>query len=59
MRETEIRNEREYRGAVRRVKALWHALQGSPEADESNLLIMFIEKYERDHPALAVLDKGE
>jgi HTH-type transcriptional regulator/antitoxin HigA len=44
-----IKNERDYEEALRRVESLWKSPEGSPEADELDVLATLIEAYEREH----------
>lgn len=44
-----IRDERDYRRALRRVEELWDSPGGSPESDELDVVTTLIETYEREH----------
>src|SRR5712675_3299677 len=44
-----IRNEQDYRDALRRAEALWDCRESSPECDELDVLATLIEAYEREH----------
>ena len=44
-----LNSESEYQRALRRVEALWDSPKGSSESDELEMLVMFIESYEREH----------
>ena len=44
-----IRDERDYRRALRRVEELWDSPGGSPESDELDAVTTLIEAYEREH----------
>jgi len=42
-----IRNEDDLKQAFRRLEAIFQAAEGSPQADERELLVTLIEAYER------------
>ena len=44
-----IKNEAEYREALKQVEALWDALPGTPEAETAELWTLLIENYEKQH----------
>ena len=44
-----IRTKRDYQAALKQVKALWNAPQGTPESDRLEVLALLIEAYERKH----------
>jgi HTH-type transcriptional regulator/antitoxin HigA len=44
-----IRSKREHRTALKEAEALWNAPEGSPEADQLEVLTLLIEAYEREH----------
>lgn len=44
-----IKNERDYREALRRVETLWHSAAASAEDDELTILSTLIEAYEQEH----------
>src|SRR5215471_15481503 len=44
-----IRDERDYRRALRRVEELWDSPEGSAESDELDVVTTLIEAYERVH----------
>lgn len=46
-----IKNESDYEAALARLEAIWDPAEGSPEADELEVLTVLIEDYEnRHHP---------
>lgn len=48
-----IKSERDYRQARARVAQLMDAREGTPEADELELLALLVEKYERENFPIA------
>jgi HTH-type transcriptional regulator/antitoxin HigA len=44
-----IRTEADYREALLEVERLWDSPEGSPEADQLEVLALLIEDYERKH----------
>ena len=44
-----IRNDDDLRGAFKRLEAVYQAQDGTPEADEMEILVTLIEAYERKH----------
>lgn len=44
-----IHNEAEYQAALKRIRALWDAPEGTPESDELELLTMVVNKYEEEN----------
>jgi len=54
-----IRNETQYQKAVKRMMVIFHAEEGTPEADELALLLVLIKDYEDKHIKLPVLDPVE
>lgn len=44
-----IENESEYQGAIRRIDELFDPPQGSKEADELQLLVLLVKKYEEEN----------
>ncbi|HVY76849.1 MAG TPA: hypothetical protein VG890_18605 [Puia sp.] len=51
-----IKTEAEYRKAVKRSMEIFHAGQGTSEADELDLLLVLIKDYEDKHIVMPVLD---
>lgn len=46
-----LHDDRDLERALARIEALWHAEDGSPEADELEVLSILVERYEdRHHP---------
>ena len=43
-----IKTETEYNDALKRIEKLFDAEQGTPEADELELLVALVELYEKD-----------
>ena len=48
-----IRNQRDYRAALKHAKALWNSPEGSRGAERLDVLALLIEAYERKHYAIA------
>lgn len=48
-----------YRGAFRRLEEIFQALEGTPEADEREVLVTLIEAYENKHYPVAPPDPIE
>ena len=48
-----IRNQREYRTALKQAETLWNAPDGSRDAERLDVLALLIETYEREHYAIA------
>jgi len=44
-----IKNESDYRTAMRRIEGLWGAPLATPEGDELEILVTLAEAYERQH----------
>ena len=44
-----IKSETEYNEVLKRIEALFDAEQGTPEADELELLVTLVESYEKEH----------
>jgi HTH-type transcriptional regulator/antitoxin HigA len=44
-----VRSKREHQAALKEAEALWNAPEGSPEADQLEVLTLLIEAYERGH----------
>jgi len=44
-----IRTEADYQAALGRIRALWEAEPGTPEADELEILALLINKYEEEN----------
>jgi HTH-type transcriptional regulator/antitoxin HigA len=54
-----IKNERDYKEALRRVEALWESPEGSEESDELDVLATLVEAYEREHYPVDMPDPVE
>lgn len=54
-----IRNEADYKSAMRRIEALWGAAQATPEGDELDVLATLAESYENGHYAIDLPDPIE
>ena len=54
-----IKNETEYNEALKRIEELFDAEQGTPEADELELLVALVELYEKEHFPITVPDPIE
>jgi HTH-type transcriptional regulator/antitoxin HigA len=54
-----IRNESDYRTAMRRIEALWGAPLATPEGDELEILVTLAEAYERQHHPIDLPDPVE
>jgi|SRR5580658_2454939 HTH-type transcriptional regulator/antitoxin HigA len=59
MRVRPIKNESDYKMAMRRIEALWGAPLASPEGDELEILVTLAEAYERQHHPLDLPDPVE
>jgi len=44
-----IRSEADYETALKTIDQLWDAAQGSPEADQLDVLVTLVEAYEEKH----------
>lgn len=44
-----IHTEADYQAALQRIRRLWEAEPGTPEADELEILAMLVNKYEEEH----------
>ncbi|MCC9138843.1 type II toxin-antitoxin system HigA family antitoxin [Pontibacter silvestris] len=44
-----IHTEADYQAALQRIRKLWEAGPGTPEADELEILAMLVNKYEEEH----------
>jgi len=51
-----IRNDEDLQAAFRRLEAIFQAEEGSPEADEMEILVTLIEAYEDKHYPIAPPD---
>jgi len=51
-----IRNDEDLRAAFKRLERVFQALEGTPEADEMEILVTLIEAYEHKHFPMAVAD---
>jgi HTH-type transcriptional regulator/antitoxin HigA len=47
-----IKTEQDYEQALARIRQIFHAPEGSPEADELEVLTTLIEAYEDEHHAI-------
>jgi len=54
-----IKNNNDYRAALKRVEALWNAKPNSEAGDELDLLATLVEKYENTHYKIAAPDPIE
>ena len=54
-----IHNESEYQEALERVEEIFDAKKGSPEGDQLELLLILIDKYEKDHFPIELPDPIE
>ena len=54
-----IRNEKDYRKALKRVETIWDAAPGSPKFDELEILTTLVEAYEERHYPIAPPDPIE
>ena len=54
-----IHNEQEYQAALKRMRHLWGAEEGTPEYDEADVLALLISKYEEEHYPIEDLDPIE
>ena len=54
-----IKNETEYKEALKRIEELFDAEQGTPEADELELLVALVELYEKENFPIEAPDPVE
>ncbi len=54
-----IRSDRDLHAALRRLDAVFQADEGTPEADEMEILVTLIEAYENKHYAIGPADPVE
>ena len=53
---TILKTESEYQRAIERTLAIFHANEGTPEADELALLLLLVKDYEDKHITLPQID---
>ena len=44
-----IKTEADYQAALQRIRDLWESPEGSPEAEEEEILTLLVKKYEEEH----------
>ena len=54
-----IRTEADYETALKTIDQLWDAAQGSPEADQLDVLVTLVEAYEEKHYPIPLPDPIE
>ena len=54
-----IRNDKDLRDAFKRLEFVYQAKEGTPEADEMEILVTLIEVYEHKHFSIGVVDPVE
>jgi len=54
-----IRNDKDLQDAFRRLEAIFQAEEGTPEADEAEVLVTLIEVYENKHYPIGPADPVE
>jgi len=54
-----IRTDDDLRAAFRRLEGIYHADEGTPDADARDVLVTLIEAYENEHYALGPADPVE
>lgn len=54
-----IKNESDYRMAIRRIEGLWGAPLATPEGDELEILVTLADAYERQHYPIDLPDPVE
>ena len=54
-----IRNDADLRTAFQRLELIYQAPEGTPEADEMEILVTLVEAYENKHFPIGVLDPVE
>ena len=54
-----IRTEADYETALKTIDQLWDAAQGSPEADQLDVLVTLVEAYEEKHYPISPPDPIE
>jgi HTH-type transcriptional regulator / antitoxin HigA len=54
-----IKNERDYKAALKRIESIWDAPRGSPKGDELEILSILVEHYEMEHHAISPPDAVE
>jgi HTH-type transcriptional regulator / antitoxin HigA len=54
-----IKSDRELNRALKRIDELWGTKSGSPKGDESDVLMLLVEKYEEENYAIPASDPIE
>jgi HTH-type transcriptional regulator/antitoxin HigA len=54
-----IKNEKDYRSALKKIEALWDAVPGTPEGDLLEILAILVENYEDKHHRISPPDPIE
>ena len=54
-----IRNDDDLRAAFKRLEKVYQAQEGTPQADEMEILVTLIEAYERKHFPIGIVDPVE
>lgn len=54
-----IKTEVDYQAALKRIRELWESMEGSPEAEEEEILSFLVKKYEEEHYPIEVPDPIE
>ena len=54
-----IRSEADYETALKTIEELWNAAQGSPEANQLDVLVTLVETYEEKHYPIPLPDPIE
>ena len=51
-----IKMEADYQSALKRIRVLWESPEGSPEAEEEEILTLLVKKYEEVHYPIVAPD---
>lgn len=51
-----VRNEEDYKNALKEIELLWDSPVGSPEGDRMEVLVTLVEAYEAEHYPVPVID---
>ena len=54
-----IRNEDDYKDALRQIKSLWDAVPGTPDGDKLEILFMLVNRYEEEYSPINEPDPVE
>jgi HTH-type transcriptional regulator/antitoxin HigA len=54
-----IKGEADYQAALKRIRKLWESPEGTPEAEEEEILTLLVKKYEDEHYPIEAPDPIE